>query len=46
MQLMEEYMKHDCDETNIILSTQIQELKKSRDLTKNYIRKKFESQKK
>ncbi len=46
MQLMEKYLKVDCDETNIILSTQIQELKKGRDLTKNYIRKKLESQNK
>lgn len=46
MRTMEKYLKNDCEATNIILSTQIQELKKGRDLTKNYIRKKFESQKK
>jgi len=46
LSLMEKYLKEDCDQTNIILSTQIKELKKGRDLTKNYIRKKFESQNK
>ena len=45
LQLMEKYFEEDCNETNIILSTEVRELKKGRDLTKNYIRKKFEKEK-
>ncbi|MBT8231818.1 MAG: hypothetical protein HKO66_14000 [Saprospiraceae bacterium] len=42
MSLLEKYLQKDCEETNIIISTEIKELKKGIDLNKNYIRKKFE----
>lgn len=42
MDTMELFFKDDCLNKSIILSTEIKELKKGLDLTKNYIRKRFE----